>query len=146
MYSAIVLTKQSVDQLKQIVLQSGLENHLKDFEFETKQGNPLPHHMTLSMGPLSKDSNNLKENEQVLIHVAEIWLNERIGACAAQVVKAETLDGLEITTINEHPHITCCIKNYAKPFHSNQIFDAEDSIWIECPNGLELNGFVQECA
>ena len=146
MYSAIVLNEDSANRLKHIVSGSGLGEHLEGFLFETKQGNPLPHHMTLSLGPLSKDSNKLKGGEQALIHVAEIWLNKKIGACAAQVVRAETLDGSEITTINKHPHITCCIKEYAKPFHSNQIFDEDKSIWIECPDGLQLEGTVEECA
>ena len=144
MYSAIVLDQDSVEQLKQSL--GRLSEHLGDFLFETKQGQPLPHHMTLSLGPLNKDCNGLSGGEQAVIWVSEIWLNSKIGACAAKVIKSETVEGKEVKSINDHPHVTCCIKDFAKPFHSNQIFDDDDSVWIEFPEDLRLTGTVRECA
>ena len=142
MYTAIVLTQESADRLKEVV-----ENNLKleGFEFQTPAGESLPHHVTLNLGSFNASLNDpelLGKTARILVD--KIWYNEDIGACAAEALKLQS-DLQKINCANKIPHITICLKPPAKPVSSNQLFENPLSCYIlQLNRTLVLDGIIQE--
>lgn len=143
MYTAIVLDEKSVGILKNISRQLDLEG----FVYETPQGEPLPHHMTINLGPLDKSLNNPKIlGKKAKLVVDGLWFSREIRACAARVIYAHCGDD-EIQSFNEQSHVTICLLPPAKPVQSNDLFDSDlcildDPHFIDHP--VVLQGEVRE--
>lgn len=134
MYTAAVLNKNSVDVLKKIVVEN---LNLQGFVFETKQGEPLPHHMTINLGTFDAKINNQElVNKPTFLHIDSIFYCEKIGTCAANVIKCEC-ENQNVNSINKHKHITICIKPPAKPFDSNKLFESKSNVFKFKPIVLE---------
>jgi hypothetical protein len=127
MYTAAVLRPNSVLELLQ-ALRETTDLESRGFVCLTPQGEPLPHHMTINLGTFD-DSVNKPEllGKSAILYVDSIWYCDEIGACAAQVCKAYS-EGNPVNSINEHKHITICLKPPAKPVYSNKIFDSGKSV------------------
>lgn len=127
MYAAAVLSKASADLLKGFVIG---HSELDSYEFETGNGDPLPHHMTINLGAFDTSLNDasLLGCQAVLI-INEIVYDDTLGVCAAPVIASQAkLNPVgprhlwkAIKTINQHAHITCCIKPGSKPKFSNSM-------------------------
>lgn len=111
MYTALVLTEKSQEQLKAIT-----EKEYPDLDWEL-----VCHHMTLHMGPASKE-------EQCLIGRQFFITVDRIGksnkAVAATVDSVRSEEGINLNTDHiQIPHVTLMVnrKGGGKPFDSNKI-------------------------
>ncbi len=111
MYTALVLTEESQEQLKAIT-----EKVYPDLNWEL-----VCHHMTLHMGPASKE-------EQCLIGRQFFITLDRIGksdkAAAATVDSVRSKEGINLSTAHiQIPHVTLMVnrKEGGKPFDSNKI-------------------------
>lgn len=144
MFTAAVLRPTSAALLKWIMRGTiDLESH--GFFLKTPQGTPLPHHMTINMGQFdTKLNSKLFTGDVALLSINQLCHNFRIGACAAEVVLAnvERVDVVE--TINKHPHITICLMPGAKPKQSNDIFEADDSVFTKLDTSYELEAIIEE--
>lgn len=112
-YTAAVLNENSGHLLRWLA--KGLTSLEDDgFLFQTPQGNPLPHHMTVNLGAFDESLNEKRLlGCFVELHVKRLCFNYTIGACAAPVEKSRVeIDGewFDLKTFNDHPHITTCLK------------------------------------
>jgi hypothetical protein len=147
MYTAVVLEENSREHLTSLV------NHHIDvsgigFLFKTESGMQLPHHMTLNMGDFDSELNDAAHLNQIIaMNVYSLAYDESLGACAASVVQAFTLQsGHNIKSKNRHKHITCCLKPGTKPVSSNDLFAFDNSAKkIIFPYMIQLHGFIQVC-
>lgn len=141
MYTAAVLHPKSVEKLLRIMREKlDLEKH--GFECLTPQGEPLPHHMTINLGPFDTKVNSPEIlGRTAILIIDSLWFCKTIGACAARVTKA-SVNTQQIKSINANKHVTICLKPPAKPFHSNKIFNTGEIIELEQPIALLAN--VQE--
>lgn len=88
-YSAVVLDDESVQKLKDAAIDFGVP---EGFVFKTKAGEPLPHHMTITLGPLGDFSTNYPVGEPITLKATHIGKNERADERAdegAMAVKVE---------------------------------------------------------
>ena len=108
-YSAVVLDSESADALK-----AAAEDFVPEgFVYNTKAGEPLPHHMTIKMGPLKdKYSEHYTVGDEVSLTVTHIGVSA--DAVAAKVVAPGPVK-------NKIPHITIAIPPGGKPSMSNKI-------------------------
>jgi hypothetical protein len=108
-YSAVVLDNESADALK-----AAAEDFVPEgFVYSTNAGEPLPHHMTIKMGPLKDEySEHYTVGDEVSLTVTHIGVSA--DAVAAQVVAPGPVK-------NKIPHITIAIPPGGKPFMSNKI-------------------------
>lgn len=146
MYTAVVLDGDSQEKLKLFLQQNpALENF--GFLFQTSRGDPLPHHMTINLGALDANLNNPSIVEQkAIITVKKIGFNEKMGVCAAVVESAYLSSTSEkITSMNDHPHITCCLKQGVQPKMSNQMLVDPSTCFFNLENIMVLSGTVKEC-
>jgi hypothetical protein len=141
MYTAAVLNPKSAEVLKKTMRDKlGLEGC--GFECQTPQGEPLPHHMTINMGPLDTSINDPRIlDKPAILCVDSIWYCKTIGACAAKILFCE-LENNTINSTNSIKHITICLKPPAKAFHSNKIFT--DGEYIKLDEPLILEAHVRE--
>ena len=141
MYTAAVLNDISVKILKEAAERT---LDLAGFEFCTTAGNPLPHHMTINIGPFNTTINdpNLL-GEDCVISIREFLICEKIGVCAANVLLAK-FGMTNINSTNLHRHITVCLKPPAKPAHSNDLFITEGVRRVEIGHTIHLEARVEE--
>ena len=103
------------------------------FHFKTPLNDKIPHHMTVNLGAIDVDLNEEGILERrTKLHVDQIRISVELGACAARVIKAEVemkefpvIYWQNLNSINEHPHITICLKEGVKPFISNKLFETD---------------------
>lgn len=132
MYTAVVLPPE--DRAK---LVAALREHLNlaeiGYQFQTKTGEELPHHMTINMDAYNPALQGGREllGSTVQLEIDRFYVDHELNVCAARVRKAETLDGFIVHTINDEnscKHVTMCIRPPSgKPFLSNRID------WNGCP-------------
>lgn len=138
MYTAAVLTEESVQLLHSKLLEK-IEPEPLGFIFETKAGQKLPHHMTISMGDSVLNSPKIFD-ESIQIYVHKFLYNENV--CCAVVDRAETETGYLVNCSNENPHITMCLRPPTRPVESNNLFTGRSSsITIE---EIILTAYVEE--
>jgi hypothetical protein len=131
-YSGVVLDRDSVKHLKQMALDFGMP---EGFVFVTPQGAPLPHHMTIKMGPLdSPYTDTYVVGEKYTLPVLSIGKDDR-----AMAVRVEVPGPIKTKSF---PHVTVAVnKKDGKPFHSNKI---PEENFEPPPYELLLSGIVQE--
>jgi hypothetical protein len=144
MYTAAVLKSPYIliDRLQSLI---NLEE--KGFVFQTSTG-PLPHHMTVNLGPFDPELNDREIlGKNAILYVDGIWWSEDLGVCAATVDRA-MVGETPLVTINDddsEKHITICLRPPAKPAHSNKLlsgkYKAEARLFME---PLELEAVVEE--
>ncbi len=151
MYTAVVLDQSAVAALTQKLRET--VNLEPEFSLDGPEGYPLPHHMTLNLGKLDTKLNAewMLNAECELIVDAFLWC-DKIGACAARVVKALVFDDSgnpgELASFNDgksHKHITTCLKPGVKPFKSNALWDDPSKVNIFTFDPITLEGVVKEC-
>jgi hypothetical protein len=150
MYTAIVLENISADLLRWIV-RGTLKLEENGWKFETAQGNPLPHHMTLNMGDFNSGINHVG----MLNCAAEMWFEELVfdtdlGVCAVPIPLALMIEGPQLAetvkSSNEFPHITICIKPGSKPVQSNKMLENIDRAKrCKLDRRYKVKGVVQIC-
>lgn len=126
MYTAAILKPSSVNILLWLMQKTRYEK--RGFVPKTPTGDPLPHHMTINLGGLDENLNP-KEwmGKNCLLTIDSLHQNEKIGVCAARVIKAEC-EGKPIKTINDEngsKHITLALKPGIKPVQSNKMFQGQ---------------------
>ena len=152
-YTAAVLNENSAHLLRWLTKAlTDLEN--EGYVFKTTQGEPLPHHMTLNLGTFDESLN--KRN--VLggfaeLHIDRISFNHNIGICAAPVNKARvettaftSSEWVDLNSMNDHPHITTCVKPGVSPKFSNDMLDnaTQGTIEVLLDQTYILEGWVKE--
>ena len=117
-YSGVVLDEQSVQALKQAAEKVGLP---EGFVYNTKAGEPLPHHMTIvPFSPIvhPKGKHDLSADYpvggEVQLKVVSIGMSDK--AMAAMVEPPAP-----ISKKVKFPHVTIAIPEGGKPFNSNKI-------------------------
>jgi len=117
-YSGVILDEQSVSLLKQKAEEVGVP---EGFVFNTKAGEPLPHHMTIVpfspiVHPKGKHdfSADYPVGGEVELRVVAIGSSE--NAMAARVEPPAP-----ISKKVKFPHVTIAIPEGGKPFNSNKI-------------------------
>jgi hypothetical protein len=117
-YSGVVLDEQSVQALKQAAETVGVP---EGFVFNTKAGEPLPHHMTIVpfspvVHPKGKHdfSADYPVGGEITLEVLSIGYNDK--AMAAMVKPPAP-----ISKKVKFPHVTIAIPEGGKPFNSNKI-------------------------
>ncbi len=146
-YCAVVLDNTSAELLKTlfrlgVLRHLGLEEEHSDpskrhgFVFYTKNGDPLPHHMTICLGEFDTKLNTLDMlNEPACIWIDSIWIDLDLGVACAGVSDSTSLDGeVEVRSSNKHKHVTIALKGNAKPFESNKVLEKtpDESSDFEC--------------
>lgn len=121
MYTAVVLTEQSRNQLLQEL--QGLIPDGYDI---------VAHHMTICMADAQSMQLQERLGEEVELQIIEYDLDQRVVA-----VKVQT----EIPSKNVVKHITVAVnkKEGGKPVHSNQL-----SNWRKLSTELAVRGYIQE--
>jgi hypothetical protein len=155
MYTAAVLTPMSADLLKWI-MRGSLRLEDEGFAVENSQGEPLPHHMTICMGPIDKSDlhgRGILGCEADLTFDSLIY-NHALGVCAVPIIKATCLwtsgngkyDPLPLKSANAYPHITVCIKPESKPRFSNQMLETPhpDTVVTELDQSHILKARIRE--
>lgn len=149
LYTAAVLNENSGHLLRWLT--KALTTLEQDgFLFQTPQGSPLPHHMTVNLGAFDDSLNERKMlGCFVELHVDRVCFNHTIGACAAPVVKSQIeVNGewLELKSINEYPHITTCLKPGVGAKFSNQMLSIPEphTETVYFDRTYILNGWLQE--
>ena len=139
-YSGVVLDDDSVNKLRQAAEEFGVP---EGFVFETKAGEPLPHHMTIVpfspiIHPKGKHdfSADYPVGEEVTLIATAIGADER--AMAARVDPPAA-----ISPKVKFPHITLAIPQGGKPFFSNKI---PEENFQALPQSITLKGTVEEVA
>jgi hypothetical protein len=171
MYTAAVLVDTSRQQLigafQDIVLGcgTGLVSHLTDLNycFVTAAGEKLPHHMTMNMGKLDTNLNPAScLGYRAILSVDSFFIDHEWNVCAAKVIRAVTEhtpirpETLPINSVNDaksHKHITMCVREPGKPFHSNKINWEDNTPYqtgigrgrIVLPEPLLLFSCIEEC-
>jgi hypothetical protein len=154
MYTAAVLTDISADLLRWI-MKGTLD--LEQRGFVTKNGNQkLPHHMTICLGGIENSPHQVTLlGAEATLRVSHMFYHEDLGVCAVPVVKATvswtTGDGefepLPLQSTNNVPHITVCLKPYAKPRTSNEMLERTDDpqvIRVNFDQAYDLKAVVRE--
>ena len=155
MYTAAVLDPLGAGLLRWIAKAEELEGW--DFRFKTPLNDEIPHHMTINLGAIDVNLNKEEILEQrARLHVDQIRVSVELGACAARVIKAEVemkeypvIYWQKLNSINEHPHITICLKEGVKPFTSNKLFETDpdfDLDVIDLDEVYVLPAVVDVCA
>lgn len=127
MYCAAVLTEEAQNQLREAErTQIGLES----LGFIYQIAYPLPHHMTINLGEFDSNLNSLEILDQCAeLRINQLVINHTFGICAAPVISAQAkVSGqkwIDIHSMNDHPHITCCLKPGVKPMVSNQLLETK---------------------
>ena len=130
-YSGVVLDKDSVELLKQKALKEVPE--LKEgYVFVTKNNDPLPHHMTINMGPLKMEG--YKVGDEVKLKVVSFGVSKDAIAAGIEEPLFPPID------TKSRPHITIAIPVGGNPFKSNNI---EKENWRQC-TPITVKGVVQE--
>lgn len=139
MYTGVVLCVDSVEILSSY--------RVEGFGCVTPGGDLLPHHMTLNMGRFDVRLNDLVLlGMEVEMLVDAIFYSDDVGACAARVLCARTLCGVELRSVNKFMHITLGLKSGVKPFRSNDLFRGVGLVnCVELLEPLLLRGVVEEC-
>jgi|LSQX01.1.fsa_nt_gb hypothetical protein len=128
MYTAAILDESSVKTLRAL---SEKAFDLTGFQFLTAQGQTLPHHMTVNLGPLDPGLNpGIELDETTGLVVSRLGRNDRIGVCAAQI-ETSLCGSKRLRSANRFPHVTLCIMPWAKPKDANKIFSEDDTIWVD---------------
>ena len=117
-FSGVVLDEQSVDLLKQKVEEIGVPD---GFVFNTKAGEPLPHHMTIvPFAPIvdPKGKHDFSKDYAVgsTVNLKVVAIGSSQDAMAALVEPPAP-----ISPKVSFPHITIAIPEGGKPFNSNKI-------------------------
>lgn len=155
MYTAAVLTDNSADLLR-LLTEKLLNPEADGFRFETPQGEPLPHHMTINLGQFDgalNDRSLLGRPAQVDIEV--IGINRTMGVCAAVVTGARALTEsphvnspywVELKSKNKKPHVTICLMPGVKAKTSNDMLEGPslDTVFTRLPRKYTLEAFVRE--
>ena len=155
MYTAAVLDPLGAGLLRWIAKAEELEGW--GFRFKTPLNDEIPHHMTINLGAIDVDLNEEGILEQrARLHVDKVYASVELGACAARVIKAEVemkeypvIYWQHLYSINEHPHITICLKEGVKPFASNKLFETNpdfDLDVIDLDEVYVLPAVVDVCA
>ena len=138
-YSGVILDDESVALLKQKAQEVGVPD---GFVFNTKAGEPLPHHMTIVpfspiVHPKGKHdfSADYPVGGQIELQVVSIGSNDK--AMAAMVEPPAP-----ISKKVKFPHVTIAIPEGGKPFNSNKI-PQENFQQVE---PFTIRGTVQEVA
>lgn len=137
MFTAAVLDPLGAGLLRWIAKAENLEGW--SFRFKTPQNDEIPHHMTINLGAIDVDLNDEAILEQpARLFVDQIRISVELGVCAARVIKAEVemkefpvIYWQKLNSINEHPHITICLKEGVKPFISNKLFETREDFDLE---------------
>ena len=122
MYTAILLDEESKAELKEAMLE--WFNHDRYQSWRS-----YCHHLTLNMGPMSKGLNSTELlNSEATIEIDAVGWSDKVTACRA--TKMLTLNGEELKSTNEVPHITLAVNVHegGKPVMSNDI-----TMWIPVP-------------
>jgi len=137
-YSGVVLDEGSVKLLKRAASRFGMP---EGFEFKTQKGKPLPHHMTITMGPLihKKGKHDFSEaypvGSEVELPVVAIGIDERTMAVKVQPPS-------EVSKNISFPHVTIAVNQDGggKAEHSNEIPEEN----FQPLTGILLRGTVEE--
>lgn len=129
MFTAAILDPLGAGLLRWIAKAEELEGW--GFLFKTPLNDEIPHHMTINLGAIDVDLNKEGILEQrARLHVDKVYVGLELGVCAARVIKAEVemkefpaVYWQKLHSINEHPHITICLKAGVSPVTSNKLFD-----------------------
>lgn len=81
-------------------------------KYQTKHGDPLPHHVTLSMKPNFID--NQKYGELYTVRVNSLFKDNKVAAVSVTLPEG-------ISSENKNPHITVGLFEGGKPFDSNKL-------------------------
>ena len=155
MFVAAVLDPLGAGLLRWIAKAEELEGW--GFMFKTPLNDEIPHHMTINLGAIDVDLNDEAILEQpARLFVDKIRLSLELGECAARVIKAEVemkeypvIYWQKLNSINEHPHITICLKEGVKPFTSKKLFETDldfDLDVIDLDEVYVLPAVVDVCA
>lgn len=158
-YCAIVLDDTSAELLKTLfrlgmLRHFGLEEEHSDrskrhgFVFNTKNGDPLPHHMTICLGEFNTKLNSLDMlNVPAEIFIDSIWIDLDLGVACARVTDSFVFDGdKEVQSVNKHRHVTIALKGEAKPVESNKVLEKtpdEDCNFNHCQIGPFTSGVLK---
>lgn len=136
-YSGVVLDDASVATLKAAAEEFGVP---EGFVFTTNAGEPLPHHMTITLGPLVHPkgkhdfSTDYTPGSSISLEVTHIGVSD--DAMAARVRPPAP-----ISPKVKFPHITIAIPAGGKPFNSNKI---PPETFKALPKPLTVTGTVEE--
>jgi hypothetical protein len=156
MYTAVVLSEMSADLLKWIV-RATADLEVSGFHFQTAQGTPLPHHMTVNLGGFDEKLNRpemMQDFARAELEIAEIVYDHDLGVCAAPVLRAacrvvygEEGGWEEIKTTNAVPHVTLCIKAGCKPVYSNKMLESPGphTVRVKLDKTYRLEGEMEVC-
>ena len=132
-YSGVVLYSDSKNNQVELLKQKALKEvpELKEgYVFVTRNNDPLPHHMTINMGPLKMEG--YKVGDEIELEVVAFGVSK--DAIAAKVKPPFPIDTKSVA------HITIAIPVGGNPFNSNKI---EKENWREC-TPITVKGVVQE--
>jgi len=146
MYTAAILTPNSSGLLRYAAMAAHLE--VEGFGFKPD----YPHHMTINLGCIDEDLNVAEVVGQTArLHVKRFGWCDRLGVCAAEVFKAEVemkefpvKFWQELSSFNEHPHITMCVRSGVPPRLSNDMLKNGPYEWIELDQTYMLDAVVEE--
>lgn len=156
-YTAAVLRPTSALLLKWIA-RAVLKLEPDGFLFETPQGEPLPHHMTLNLGAFDDKVNPpFLLGKRVLLSIRELHYNHTLGVCAAPVVDAVTEDSfgddfkwgampVAVASKNKCPHITVCLKPHSAAKFSNKLLEepGPHNICVALDQTYTLEAVIEE--
>lgn len=122
MYTAAVLLHDEADKLRQIA-EDILSLKSLGYDYVTKNGQYLPHHMTVNLGEFDENLNLIETMGKVVdLFVGGFAYDHEMGICAAKVEKAFChFTHSEVVSANKQRHITMAIKKNAKPYLSNML-------------------------
>ena len=155
MYTAAVLRQTSALLLKWIA-KSLAQPEEFGFRFETPQGEPLPHHMTMNLGAIDHALNSPEcVGRPAEVQIDQIYVNHTLGVVAARVVAArvELVDQVgpgtywkELRSKNKCPHITVALKPGVPAKTSNQVLETPSphNIVVDLDQVYTLEAVVEE--
>lgn len=153
MYTAVVLDEDCRKLLK-YALCNLLDAEGMGYVFQTRQGDELPHHMTLNLDAFDESLNDPSlKGAYCRLEVDGFCFDHDMGVIAARVTKhtavRNAIDGewseQPVNTTNENPHITMCLLGDAKPFHSNKLDWKCGEKYLMLPEFMTVWGHVLEC-
>ena len=113
MYTCILLNEADRNELKRLAYH--WFNEIRDWQLYC-------HHLTLNMGPMDNELNSTELlGKEALIQIDAAGMTDKV--CAVRATKMVTMDGTELKSKNEVPHITIAVDvhNGGKPVMSNDI-------------------------
>lgn len=153
MYTAAVLEDGQRNLLQIALTEVAPDIEDKGYLFETSRGDLLPHHMTINMGDFDQALNCISMGGMpVEVTIDGFWYDHKLGVVAARVADALcTIVGDErqcdyheqVKTINEHRHITMCLKPGVKPFTSNKLDWSKPGLMLKEP--MKVKARIQVC-